>query len=229
MSVTIDSTTDDMTRAAYPLPTGDATVCLLFKPTTNYVDGIDHILFELSDGTGANTFALNKYLDNNWYSGWIVGGVDERIVVTSGSYTVNANAWNSLIYDYSPTGALANMRLNGTLIGTRSAALSTLDLSAQTLHIGNSRAGSEDARANFAHVGVWARVLSAADRALYISGGVPSGYLSYWPSARDLKDSAAAARDLTGVNIAMAGGDPNYTVSRNATRGATRGVLRGVV
>jgi hypothetical protein len=72
-------------------------------------------------------------------------------------------------------------------------------------------------------------VLSAADRALFESGGVPSSPLSYWPLASDLKDSTAAARDLTGSGITFAGANPNYTVSRNATRGATRGVLRGVV
>jgi hypothetical protein len=165
---------------------------------------------------------MQKYLDSNLYCGWFDGG-EERIIVASANYTINANAWNKLIFDYDTTGALEHMYLNGVLIGTRSAALTTPDLSAQTLHVGNSRSGSEDARADMAHVGVWSRVLSSADRALFESGGVPSGYLSYWSMARDLKDSAAAARDLTGVNTALAAGDPNYTVSRNATRGTTRG------
>jgi hypothetical protein len=228
MSLTIDSATDDATRATYPMPTGTGTVAFWFKPTWAQTDGGDHAFFFIDDGSGSHFFGMQKYLDSNLYCGWFDGG-EERIIVASANYTINANAWNKLIFDYDTTGALEHMYLNGVLIGTRSAALTTPDLSAQTLHVGNSRSGSEDARADMAHVGVWSRVLSAADRALFESGGVPSSPLSYWPLASDLKDSTAAARDLTGSGITFAGANPNYTVSRNATRGATRGVLRGVV
>jgi hypothetical protein len=212
MSIRVDSASDDATRAAYPLPTGAGTIVQFFKPTTNWnSDGADHMLFDMDDGTGSHFFKQQKWTDNNLYCGWF-DAAEYRIIVASANYTILQNKWNVLIHDYDTdaahagAGAVQHLELNGTVIGTRSSAFTTPDLSAQTLHLGNGRASNQDIRGDLWHTLVYNRVLTSAEKLTARAGGVPATAFSLYRLDGDLNDSAAGARHLTGTGLTFANG-----------------------
>jgi hypothetical protein len=144
-------------------------------------DGVDHVIFDVRNN-GSNVFQIYKSSASILYGGWITAGSDRRVSVVSGSYTLNQNAWNSLVLTWDTGSGNAFLYLNNVQIGTMSAV--TTFTSTATRYIGNFSGLSLDARGAAAEVTICDRVWSANERTAYHAGILPHALGAvdgYWP------------------------------------------------
>lgn len=207
-----NSTSDRLLATTFTMPT-TGSLSLWLYPTWAQTDSVDHWLYSIADATLANYMHIIKYSDNVIYAGWNAGSTDYRASVSSGSYTLNQNAWNNFILTWDDTANETRLYLNGTEIATNTSSLATFDTSSQTLILGNIRSDitAIDLASDLAEVAVWSRVLNSGERAT-LQASPPSAVTTnlehYWPLLSDLVD-AQGSENLTDENTG-AGGHPSF-------------------
>ena len=169
MSRLFDTNTDEFLQGTDDLP-ATGTLSLWWYPSFAQGDGAIHFAY-YSHLNGSNTFTLNKDQFANLICGWITGGVNHRIFVATANYTLNQNAWNSIIFTWDDTANTEKFYLNGTEIGSKS----TLSTWTGTIvkRIGNDNVGDKSADGRLAEITVFDRVLNAPERTYLDNGGLP--------------------------------------------------------
>ena len=162
-------------------------------PTWAQGDNTTHVLFDVRSADGGSIFHLLKHSSNLFRAGWTASGSDYRIDAAAGSYTLNQNAWNSIIYTWDNILDDDFLYINGVLEASSTASLATWDTTGRVKYIGNYDAAALDWRGRIAELAIWPRVLTAGERAIYDAGFcpllVPGGKGTfYWPLIRGLGD-----------------------------------------
>jgi len=155
----------DQVAYNHALPTTTGTVALWFRPNWAQTDNADHVMF---DGrvTG-DYFRIQKWTDNKLYVGWFNG----LLAIASGSYTINQNAWNSIIIVWSDLSNVLTCYLNGTQIGQLTSAFTTSTLTSERIGNYDSDYQSQvDFDGRIAEFVVWGVELNANDIASYHKG-----------------------------------------------------------
>lgn len=169
-----------------PFPTTGSFVCL-FKPNWAKTDSVNHILFYVADSDVS--FITQKFSDNTIIGGWMISG-DHRVIVSSSNYTLNQNAWNAWAVTWDDTANETKFYLNGTLIGTNTAALNTHDTTGRLHRLGHSAFNLDG---HVAEVGFYNRVLTSTEvstlASFYRPSTISSGLVNYWSFETDLLDS----------------------------------------
>lgn len=171
--------TDRVAVGTRPIP-AVGTLALWWYPEFAQTDGINHSAFYVENS--ANTFFyLQKHasgFSNRLAAGWQNGGVDYRVTTTT--YTLNQNAWNSLILTWDGSGT--NLFLNSTLVASGVAPVTFT--STATRYIGNNPVFGNPAQGRIAEVVICDRVWSAQERAAFDAGMLPrriGAVDGYWP------------------------------------------------
>ena len=163
------ATSDKISCGATTMPATGSLGFWLY-PSWSSTDGIEHSLFD--QRSAPNYFTFSKYTDNKLYTGWLVGGVDHRVVVNSGSYTLNTNAWNRFDLVWDDAANLSTLYLNGVSIGTKGTLVTATITGART--VGNLAAGGVDARGRIAELAIWNSTLSTGSIAALAKGVSPA-------------------------------------------------------
>lgn len=108
------SATDQVAQGSTPL-TATGSILVWFLPNWAQTDSADHVFFDART-SGSSIFCLQKYLDNTLYCGWY-NSAESRVVVGSGSYTMNQGYWNQMVLTWA-SGTGSTLYLNGAQIGT---------------------------------------------------------------------------------------------------------------
>jgi hypothetical protein len=213
--VTFNSTTDRLTVANFVVPTPAGTTCTWFFPNWAQTDGVDHQFWGLSDGASSGFFAF-KDSSNNLVAGWLTSGTLYRVLVASGSYTINTSAWNALCETYDDTANEVKLYLNNAQIGSTQTSLVTWATN-HTLHLGNHNTANFNLDGRLAHTAFWSSVLSSTSRTRYFAGQFTTATIAsclgapsfYWPlpSISDLTDYADG-KNLTNANVTDGSGAP---------------------
>lgn len=174
MALSYTGSTDETTQGTAAFPTTGSLQLWVF-PTWSQTDGIWHDFFAIFDGTNAQFQAL-KFSDNSLYFGWIdATNTASRVVVTSGNYTLNQNAWNHFVFAWTANGS-SNLYLNNTNIGSIGTTDRTWNTNGITRHIGNWAAGTHPVSGRLAEYAVWSGIaLSSTDVSTLYNSGSNSG------------------------------------------------------
>jgi len=130
-------------------------ISMWFYPTWASTDGVEHVLFDARNSGSNNFFNLNKFSDNKLYCGWFTGGVEYRIVVNSGSYTLTQNAWNHVLFTWDSGASNRNMYLNGSNIGGAGTAFSTWATNGRPMVLGAHDGGDHPANGRIAEFAIY--------------------------------------------------------------------------
>lgn len=156
------------------------TLFFWFYPTFSKTDGVEHSLFDARKESSNNYFTVNKFSNNELHNGWYTSGSDQRIKLSSGSYTLNQNAWNSYAIAWTSAGGTDSVvvAVNGS-INTQSGSLSVWDTSTANygVVVGNVNTGGANhpAEARFAEVAIWNAKLGV-DRLAELALGISPAY-----------------------------------------------------
>lgn len=92
------------------------------KPSVAFNSGVFRSIWgDDIAGTGANNVSAQVYTDNNWYVGWVGGGLgDRRIVLAASAANFLQDRWSCYVYTWTATGNL--FFCNGVLIGSNASA-----------------------------------------------------------------------------------------------------------
>lgn len=140
-----------------------------FYPTWDQNDSTEHDWYDQRSGSDAFTFT--KHSDNKLYVGWIAGGVDYRVILSTGSYVINQNQWNHICFTWDDTTNASELFLNGSSVGTKSTLATTTLTGTRT--IGNQAASVTNASMRIAEFAVWSQALALADVAQMARGASP--------------------------------------------------------
>ena len=191
MAATFTNTAHYISAGTTAIPQAAGTFAAWVYPTWAQGDGVTHVLFDVRN-TGADIFHLLKHSDNGFRAGWTSSSTDYRIVAAAGTYTLNQNAWNSIIYTWDDTENDDYLYINGVLEASSADTLVTFGSTGAKI-IGNYNGATLDWRGRIAELAIWPRVLTTAERAIYDAGFcpllIPGGKGTfYWPLIRGLGD-----------------------------------------
>lgn len=130
-SIVLDETAERLLNNVtnLPMPTTGSLVYWI-NPTFVQTDNTSHVFFFGPSTLFAQATGFTggiKSTDNKFYFGWHDGTTDHRIAVSSGSYTLNQNAWNVVVGTWDDTANQTYLYLNGTQIGSQTSTLVTID------------------------------------------------------------------------------------------------------
>lgn len=158
------------------------------RPNWVSADGANHIFFSADADTNpvtATAIRAQKFSDNNLYIGWYDSGTPHRVVVTSGSYTLNQSAWNLFIFTWDDTANDQRLYLNNAEIGSNNTMVAH---TTGVLTLGNTSSAVADVNMDgaLAEVSLWDKVLPAGDRSSLWAGAssflvAPASLVSNWP------------------------------------------------
>ena len=193
MAATFTNTAHYISAGTGAMPQSLGTFAAWVYPTWAQGDNTRHVLFDVRSADANSLFILIKHSDNGFRAGWQVSSTDYRIDAAAGSYTLNQNAWNSIVYTWDDTLDDDYLYINGVLEASSTSTLATFDTTGRPKYLGNYAGGALDWRGRIAELAIWPRVLTTAERAIYDAGFcpllIPGGKGSfYWPLIRGLGD-----------------------------------------
>lgn len=145
----------------------EVSVMLRFRPWWVHTDGAEHVLFDATFN-GTNLFHWNKYVDNSSYVGMMMGGGNQRIVVTSGNYAFNYGQIHTAVYTASDTTNAQEVFVDAVSKGTSSTAFT---LTAPTIiKLGNANVGGVNANMHLYHAAMLDRIVTAEEIRDYQAG-----------------------------------------------------------
>jgi hypothetical protein len=128
---------DTITIGSGAIPT-TGSFSFAVKPSWASTDSVAHAIgLHASDAGGTALIQGLKYSDNKLYCGWINGGSDGRVIVNSGAYTLNQNAWNIIDLTWDSAAPATKLYLNGTQIGSTNTTNGTWNTAGRTAEIGH--------------------------------------------------------------------------------------------
>lgn len=188
-------------------------------PTWASTDNSDHVFMDKPTGPASPVFfRMQKYLDNNLYFGFF-NNAEYRVVVASGSYTLNQNAWNNFLLAWDNSGSI--LYLNGSQIGT-AGVVTQPNLSGLVETIGNYTFGTTtNLAARLADFSIYNAKLGSSFAAALNRGaraaslGIPLH--GYWPLdglQSPEPDFSGNANNGTLTGTALAAGPPTMPFTR---------------
>jgi len=206
-------TTPTIQPDTFTLPNAGS-IAFWFYPTWAATDNVEHSLFDFRNSPSNNFFTINKFSDNKFYFGWVTSGVSSRIVLNSGGYTLNQNAWNLIVYTWD-SGGSSQVALVNNAGGTCASAFTTWNTSGFTCNVGNLDVGTKPAEGRIAELGIWDRVLTTDECTLLndtrivplylfdsLKTYIPMSTIAAGPATLDYVQKYGTA--VGGLNIAIA-------------------------
>ncbi|MGV3723012.1 MAG: LamG domain-containing protein [Actinomycetota bacterium] len=169
MARSYTATSHRITAGTRAIPRTAGTLAVWWYPTFAQTDGLGHVVFDVRDS--GNIFHLLKNGSNQLSAGWIVAATEYKVNVASANYTLNQNAWNSIVLTWDDAANETRLYLNGTLIGTTSTLVTWTTTG--TRYIGNSSGLANDARGRLAELVICDRIWSSGERAAFDAGVLP--------------------------------------------------------
>lgn len=146
--------------AANPTVPTTGSVCFWVYPNWASTDSVNHVFF-MKETDANNIFGIQKFSDNKIYAGWFTSSVDHRVVINSGSFTLNQSAWNHVCLTWDDTANETRFYLNGSNIASQTSTLATHTSESPTL--GSSGASATNPDARMGELGIWTRVLGGGE------------------------------------------------------------------
>lgn len=129
-------------------------------PAGTPTDGVDRFAWGVGDATFANQVSAEKWTDNQWYIGWIAGGVDQRAVFAA----TDANFRRGRYHLTWQAGGPSQVYLDGTLIGQNAGNTSApATVTGATFRLGAASDLVSFWSGGLDNIAIWNRTLTAAE------------------------------------------------------------------
>lgn len=224
MAIVVNSGASINLGSAITLP-DEGTVSLWFYATWSKTDGVEHLFFDSRNVASSHFFYIGHFSNNSIYAGWYTGGVEQRVIVASGSYTL-VSGWNHLSFAWRKTGGGSGqyLYLNGSLIGSSATAFTTWSTSGRPIHWGSHDGGDHPVVGRVAQLSIHSILLGSGTIAALAGGQTardfPSGLQVYIRGTDPATEEIGGyATTLTLTNTTY-GDDPSITVPIIATSAA---------
>jgi len=176
-----NSTSGFLKAANVTIPQAAGTTAVTFFASFNPVDGGNHLVWDIRDSGTTYAFNCGFEPDLKLRVGWYIAGSDHRVVITT--FTV-VPGYNTLVLTYDNTANESKVYLNGSLIGSQTSTLTTVDTSAENFYIGNYRGENLSAVGGYSRFVIASEVWDAGEIAAYhASGAVGGSVVHHWEMA----------------------------------------------